>query len=290
MGSDGAADLVAVERHDSGIVEVRLRRADKRNALDAAMFRALARAGASLLDDRRARVIVLSGDGASFCAGLDLAAFATLGAEGAAPRFDPHGAADDSTGDDTAGPGTLVVDGDTHVAQYVCRVWRLIPVPVIAALHGHALGAGLQIALGADVRIAHPDTQLSLRELHWGIIPDMAGTFHMQGLVRDDVARELVYTARIIDAREGERIGLVTRLAGDPRAAALELAAQITERNPDAVRAAKSLFAGASAEAASRHMARERDLIASLVNTPNQREAVMASLEKRPARFVDPAG
>jgi enoyl-CoA hydratase/carnithine racemase len=288
MGSDGASGLVAVERHDSGIVEVQLRRADKRNALDAAMFRALARAGASLLDDRSARVIVLTGDGASFCAGLDLAAFATLGAQGTARRFDPH---DD--GDDMAGPGTLVVDGDTHVAQYVCRVWRLAPVPVVAALHGHALGAGLQIALGADVRIAHPDTQLSLRELHWGIIPDMAGTLHMQGLVRDDVARELVYTARIIDAREGERIGLVTRLADDPRAAALDLAAQIAARNPDAVRAAKVLLSGTSTDAtsgaASRHMARERELIASLVNTPNQREAVMASLEKRPARFVDPA-
>jgi len=292
MGSDGAAGLVAVERHDSGVVEVRLRRADKRNALDAAMFRALARAGASLLDDRRVRVIVLSGEGASFCAGLDLAAFATLGAHGSAERFDPGATTDASNDDsldgDTAGPGTLVVDGDTHVAQYVCRVWRLAPVPVIAAVHGHALGAGLQIALGADVRIAHPDTQLSLREVHWGIIPDMAGTFHMQGLVRDDVARELVYTARILDAREGERIGLVTRLADDPRAAALELAAQIAGRNPDAVRAAKLLFAGASAEAASRHMARERELIASLVNTPNQREAVMASLENRPACFVDP--
>jgi enoyl-CoA hydratase/carnithine racemase len=166
-------------------------------------------------------------------------------------------------------------------------------VPVVAALHGHALGAGLQIALGADARIAHPDTQLSLRELHWGIIPDMAGTLHMQGLVRDDVARELVYTARIIDAREGERIGLVTRLADDPRAAALDLAAQIAARNPDAVRAAKVLLSGTATDvtsgAASRHMARERELIASLVNTPNQREAVMASLEKRPARFVDPA-
>lgn len=289
MGSDDAAGLVAVERHDSGIVEVRLRRADKRNALDAAMFRALARAGASLLDDRRARVIVLSGEGASFCAGLDLAAFATLGADGTAGRFDPRGTTDGSTDADTAGPGTLVVDGDTHVAQYVTRVWRLAPVPVIAAVHGHALGAGLQIALGADVRIAHPDTQLSLRELHWGIIPDMAGTLHMQGLVRDDVARELVYTARIIDAREGERIGLVTRLADDPRGTALELAARIAGRNPDAVRAAKSLFAGASTEVASRHMARERELVAALVNTPNQREAVMASLEKRPARFIDPA-
>ena len=191
--------------------------------------------------------------------------------------------------------GTLfTVGGDmadgriTHLGQQSAWVWQEIPVPVIAAVHGHALGGGCQIALGADVRIAHPDTQLSLREVHWGIIPDMAGTFHMQGLVRDDVARELVYTARILDAREGERIGLVTRLADDPRAAALELAAQIAGRNPDAVRAAKLLFAGASAEAASRHMARERELIASLVNTPNQREAVMASLEKRPASFVDP--
>lgn len=274
---------VRTERHDDGVVEVRLDRPEKRNALDAAMFRALARAGASLLDDRSARVVVLSGEGTSFCAGLDLAAFATLGAGNPSARFDPHG-----TDDDSAGPGTIVVDGDTHLAQYVCRVWQMLPVPVVAALQGHALGAGIQIALGADVRIAHPDTQLSLREVHWGIIPDMAGTLHMRGLVRDDAIRELVYTARIIDAREGERIGLVTRLADDPRSTALALAGEIAGRSPDAVRAAKALLRGPASDA-SRHLVRERELIVSLVNTPNQREAVLASLEKRPARFVDPA-
>jgi enoyl-CoA hydratase/carnithine racemase len=274
---------VAVDRLDGGVVHVRLQRPDKRNALDAAMFRAVARAGARLLDDTSVRAVVVSGDGESFCAGLDLAAFASLGAAANA-RFDPH-----DTTDESAGPGTMMVGGDEHLAQFVCRIWRRIPVPVVAALHGHALGAGVQIALGADVRIAHPDTQVSLREVHWGIIPDMAGTWHMRGLVRDDVMRELVYTARIIDGREAQRVGLVTHLTNDPRAAAIDLAAQIAARSPDAVRAAKALLGDDADGAAAQHMARERELIAALVNGANQREAVMANLDKRPPRFVDPS-
>jgi enoyl-CoA hydratase/carnithine racemase len=87
-------------------------------------------------------------------------------------------------------------------------VWQEVPVPVIAAVHGHALGGGLQIALGADIRIAHPDSQLSVRELHWGITPDMTGTFMLMRLVRNDIARELTYTARIVDGREALELGL----------------------------------------------------------------------------------
>ncbi|MGA0064736.1 MAG: crotonase/enoyl-CoA hydratase family protein [Ilumatobacteraceae bacterium] len=276
---------VAVDRLDNGVVHVRLQRSDKRNALDAAMFRSVARAGARLLSDMTARAVVVSGDGESFCAGLDLSAFGALDSAARNALFDPL-----ATSDESAGPATMMADGDEHLAQFVCRVWRRAPVPVVAAMHGHALGAGLQIALGADVRIAHPDTQVSFREVHWGIIPDMAGTWHAKGLVRDDVMRELVYSARIIDGHEAHRVGLVTHLADDPRTAALELAAEIAARSPDAVRAAKALFDDTAHGTAADHMARERTLIAALIGGSNQREAVMANLDKRPPRFVDPHG
>ena len=100
----------------------------------------------------------------------------------------------------------------THLAQQVCWVWQEVPVPVIAAVHGHALGGGMQIALGTDIRIVHPDTQLSVREVHWGLVPDMTGTLFLSRLVGADVAKELVFTARIFDGREAKELGLVNQL------------------------------------------------------------------------------
>jgi enoyl-CoA hydratase/carnithine racemase len=120
--------------------------------------------------------------------------------------------------------------------------WRELPVPVIAAVHGACLGGGLQIALGADVRIAAPDAQLSVMEIVHGLIPDMSITQTLPRLVRDDVARELVYTGRKVGAEEALELGLVTRIADDPRAAAHELAATIAERSPAAIRSAKRLL------------------------------------------------
>ena len=123
-------------------------------------------------------------------------------------------------------------------------MWQELTVPVIAAVHGHALGGGLQIALGADIRIVHPDTQLSVREVHYGLVPDMTGTLFLSRLVRPDVAKELTFTARIFDGREAADLGLVTRLSDDPLTDAMTLATEIAGRSPDAVRAAKRLFNG----------------------------------------------
>ena len=167
-------------------------------------------------------------------------------------------------------------------------MWQELPVPVIAAVHGHALGGGLQIALGADIRIVHPDTQLSVREVHWGLVPDMTGTLFLSRLVRPDVAKELTFTARIFDGREAAALGLATRLSEDPVAEALELAAEIAGRSPDAVRGAKRLFNRLANEGAAEQFAEERREIADVIGTPNQVEAVMASVENRPARFGDP--
>jgi enoyl-CoA hydratase/carnithine racemase len=259
---------------DGGVAQVRLNRPEKRNALDVAMFRAIAEAGASLTSEPSVRVVVLAGEGASFCAGLDFSAFEQMAGDGSI------------AGDGGPGIGDLTESGLTHLGQQVCWVWQEIDVPVIAALHGHALGGGLQIALGADIRIAHPDTKLSVREAHWGLTPDMTGTFQLARLVRPDVAKELSFTARIIDARQGHAVGLVTRLSDDPLAAAGELAAEIVGRSPESVRGVKALFNTMLNAGAAEQFALERRTIGALIGTPNQVEAIAASFDNRPPSFT----
>ncbi|MBA3803929.1 MAG: enoyl-CoA hydratase/isomerase family protein, partial [Acidimicrobiia bacterium] len=168
-----------------------------------------------------------------------------------------------------------------------CWVWQEIPVPVIAAVHGHALGGGLQIALGADIRIAHPDTTLSVRELHWGLTPDMTATLTLTRLVRPDVAKELTFSARLVDGTEAAALGLVTRLSETPRDDALAMASELAQRSPDAVRGAKALFGRLLDEHAAEQFAAERETIEGLVGSPNQVEAVMAGFESRPPVFRD---
>lgn len=259
-----------------GVADVRMNRADKRNALDNAMFQALADTGERLKTEPGLRCVVLSGEGPSFCAGLDFASFQMM-------------AGGDGVGGGDGNPGAMKEGRITHLGQQVCWVWQEIPVPVIAAVHGHALGGGIQIALGADIRIVHPETQMSIRELHWGLVPDMTGTLMLSSLVRADVAKELVFTARIFDGREAHALGLATRLSDSPRDDALSLAAEIAGRSPDAVRGAKALLNGLFNSGAAEQFAAERRMISSLIGRPNQVEAVMANFEKRPAVFADPA-
>ncbi|CAN5642064.1 crotonase/enoyl-CoA hydratase family protein [soil metagenome] len=276
--SDEQFGRVVIDVRD-GVADVRLNRPDKRNALDGAMFLAIAAAGERLIHEPGVRAVVLSGEGASFCAGLDFGGFLAMAAG------EPTAAPTEESGH----PGSMVPGRITHLAQQICWVWQEVPVPVIAALHGHALGGGLQLALGADVRIAHPGTKLSVREGHWGLIPDMTGTFVLSQLVRPDIAKELTFTARIFEAVEGERLGVVTRLADDPHAAATALAAEIAGNSPDAVRAAKTLFARRFHAGAAEHLRAERDAIAALIGAPNQVEAVTAEFERRPPAFTDPS-
>jgi enoyl-CoA hydratase/carnithine racemase len=176
----------------------------------------------------------------------------------------------------------------THLGQQVCWVWQEVPVPVIAAVHGHALGGGLQIALGADIRIVHPATKMSVREVHWGLVPDMTGTFLLSKLVRPDVAKELTFTARVFDGAEASRLGLATRLSETPWEDARALAAEIAGRSPGAVRGAKELFNRVLHEGAAEQFAAERRVIGGEIGTPNQVEAVMAGFEDRAPVFNDP--
>lgn len=265
-------DRVTISIED-GIADLRMNRAEKRNALDNAMFTSLAAAGEYLKTLSELRAVVLSGDGASFCAGLDFGSFQAM--------------AQGSSGQGGSVNAGAMADGRiTHLAQQVCWVWQEVPVPVIAAVHGHALGGGMQIALGADIRIVHPDTQLSVREVHWGLIPDMTGTLMLSRLVRPDIVKDLVFSARVFSGAEGFELGVVTRLSKTPQADAMDLAQEIAGRSPDAVRGAKKLINLMANDGAAQQFAAEREVIGKLIGGVNQVEAVMSHFEKRPPKFI----
>ena len=262
----------------NGVADVRMNRADKRNALDGAMFSALAAAGERLKTEPGLRAVVLSGEGSSFCAGLDFSSFQAM-SSGAN--------ADDAAKATDGNPGSMEQGRITHLGQQVAWVWQEVPVPVIAAVHGHALGGGIQVALGADIRIVHPDTQMSVREIHWGLVPDMTGTLMLSQLVRADIAKELVFTARVFDGREAYSLGLATRLSDTPYEDAMAMALEIAGRSPSAVRGAKELINGLLHDKAAAQFAAERRVIGSLIGKPDQVEAVMSNFDKRPAVFID---
>ena len=270
---------------DAGVADVRLNRPEKRNALDGAMFLALAEAGERMKTEPGLRCVVLSGEGASFCAGLDFGSFQQM-SDG--DRAGDRG--DRAEGERPAGNPASMADGRiTHLGQQVAWVWQEVPVPVIAAVHGHALGGGIQIALGADIRIVHPEAQLSVREVHWGLVPDMTGTLTLSRLVRPDVAKELTFTARMVSGSEALALGLATRLSETPREDALAMAAEIAARSPEAVRGAKALFNRLFVAGAAEQLAEERRVIGGLIGSPNQVESITANFERRPPTFTDPA-
>ena len=271
------SDRVLISITD-GVADVVFNRADKRNALDNAMFTAIAEAGERLKSEPGVRAVVLSGDGASFCADLVITSFQEMS------RCD--GVSTDAANAEGS-PGQMDGDRITHLGQQVCWVWQELKVPVIAAVHGHALGGGLQIALGADIRIVHPDTKMSVREVYWGLVPDMTGTFVLSKLVRPDVAKELTFTARMFTGTEAAELGLATRLSDDPKADALSLAGEIASMSPGAVQGSKALFNRIVDEGAAEQFAAERRTIGAQIGTPNQIEAVMAGFEKRPAVYAD---
>ena len=263
---------------EDGVADVRLTRTDKMNALDDAMFKALVAAGERLKTEKGVRAAVVSGDGKAFCAGLDMGNFGKM-------------ASGERDGGKSSTGSSLVTaertPGGSNRAQHAVMVWREQPVPVIAAVHGVAFGGGFQLALGADLRFVTADTRMSVMEIKWGLVPDMAGMVLMRGLVRDDVARELTYTGRIFDGEEAARLGLATRVCADPRAEALALAAEIAGKSPTAIRAAKRLLdmvADADQHAILKAESVEQ---AALIGSPNQVEAVMSNMQKRAAAYAD---
>jgi enoyl-CoA hydratase/carnithine racemase len=265
-------DRVTVTMLASGVADVRLVRADKMNALDLRMFDALIAAAEKLHKTKGLRAVVMSGEGRAFCAGIDTGRFA---------------GSSDGDAEVRAKRDTVVrTHGPANIPQQAVWGWRTLPVPVIAAVHGVAFGGGFQLALGADMRFVAPDTRMSIMEIKWGLIPDMAGTPILPHLVRDDVLRDLTYTGRIFSAKEGLDYGLVTRICDDPRAVALEAADEIAGKNPHAIRAAKRMLNNLAGDPAPALLAESVEQ-KQLSGSSNQQEAVRANLEKRAPKFTD---
>ena len=262
-------DRVLVSR-DGAVAHVTLNRPDKRNGLDLPMFEGLIAAGERLAADSSVRAVVLSGAGKAFCAGLDWKAF---------------------MGDPSSGQKLLHrPDGKpANLAQQVAWVWQEVPVPVICAIQGQALGGGLQIAMGADIRYVDPDAQLSVMEIRWGLIPDMGLTQTLARTVPTDVLKELTWSGRIVGAEEAVRLGLATRIEEDPLAAAKETAAAIAGRSPHAIRASKRLLRDAPGLGPKESFLLETELQLPLLGSPNQMEAVQANFQKRDPEFSDPS-
>jgi enoyl-CoA hydratase/carnithine racemase len=264
-------DRVRVQIGASGVATVTMIRTDKHNALDQAMFEALMQAAERLAANAAVRAVVLHGEGKSFCSGLDIASFMT----------------------GQGGTDVLLVRDDDRLANFAQRVaydWSLVPAPVIAAIHGNCFGGGLQIALGADIRIAAPDAKLCIMEVKWGLVPDMGITQTLPRLVPIDVAKELTFSGRIVSGSEGSALGLVTRTAEDPLAAALALAEEIAQKSPDAVRAAKRLYDETwTSNDSAAALVLESDLQVGLIGKANQIAAVTAGMSGAPPVFVDPA-
>lgn len=265
-------DRVTITMLDDGIADVRMNRPDKMNALDADQWAALVEAIDQLKATDGLRVVVLSGEGRAFCAGLDLASMAG--------ERDPG----------TSSTGHSLADrtkGIANHAQYVAWGWRELAVPVIAAVHGVAFGAGSQIMAGADIRIVHPDTRIAIMEMKWGLVPDVGGMPLWRTQVADDVLREMIYTNREFNGHEAKAMGFATHVSDDPRAHALELAKVIANKNPHAIRGAKRLCNAIATATDAALLQAESDEQVKVIRTPNQMEAVMAEMQKRKPNFTD---
>ncbi len=263
-----ANERVSIDLGEDGVAQVRLTRPDKMNALDPEMFERIIAAGSALHHMQGLRAVVLSGEGASFCAGLDTSTFG-------------------QQKDEDAPSLTERTYGDSNKFQQVATQWRKLPVPVICAIQGVCFGGGMQIASGADIRVAAPDARMAIMELKWGLVPDMGGYALWRGLVRDDVLRELIYTNRQFSGREAQEYGLATFVDSDPQTRATAIATEIAARNPHAIRAAKRL-SNAMADHGNDEllMAESREQHA-IMRTENQIEAVMAGMAKRAPVFKD---
>jgi len=257
--------LTTIQDH---IATVTFNRPEKMNALDFTQFRAIIDAGEKIAQDASVRVVVIRGEGRAFCAGLDVSGF-TPDSELTTTPLIPR------------------THGITNIWQHAVWVWRALPVPVIAAVHGVAFGGGLQIMLGADIKYVTADTKLSIMEMKWGIIPDMAGTQLMRHSVRDDIIRELTYTNRVFSGTEAVQYGFATHVSDQPYEDAMALAAEIASKSPSAIVKAKKVLNAApylSQEDGLMMESVEQDAI---IKKKNQLEAVFSSMQKRPGNFDD---
>ena len=254
---------------DGPVATVTLSRPEKRNALDLPMIEGIVAAADSLKDRRDIHAVVLTGAGEAFCAGLDVSAMPMLAKVAGEAGFQTR------------------THGASNLFQATAMAWAELPQPVIAALHGYAFGGGFQIMLGADFRVAAPETRFSIMEGRWGLVPDMGGMVLMRRLARGDIIRRLTYTAEQFSAADAQAWGFVTELDNDPLTRAQALAAEIAAKSPDAVRAAKALITETELMGVADTLIAESAAQERLVGTPNQMEAVMAGMQKRAPVFKD---
>lgn len=258
--------LLKVIELPEGIVEVKLARAEKRNALSFDLLREILHAGKSLRHRRDIRAVLLTGEGSSFCAGIDLK--------------------------DLRNPKNkmtallALLSPRANLFQKVFLCWRDLPFPVIAVLHGHCLGAGMQLALGADFRVATADCQLSIMEAKWGLLPDMGASVTLRGLVGLDRAKELTMTARVLTGTEAHSLGLVSHVSDQPYQRAVELAQSILQRSPDAIAGIKQLFNAMTSKSEYRSLSLERKWQLRLLRGKNFRRA--AERDKDPSTSYEP--
>lgn len=254
---------------DGHIAQVTLNRPDKHNAVNLEMFDALGNVAQQLAGNESLRAVVLHGAGPNFCAGIDIEIFRrdelVIDAQSMAP----------------------VEPSPANRFQRAAYAWRELPVPVICAITGVAFGAGLQIALGADLRYASADASLSIMEIKWGLIPDMAISTTMRGLLPVDRVKELAWSGRVVDADEALQLGLVTAIHDDPLAAAMHYANSICAKSPDAIQSMKRLCNSAWQMSESEALRLEAELQLGVLGEENQLEAVMANVEKRVPEFKD---
>lgn len=255
--------------YENHIAFVRLTREDKMNAVDQEMIDGIIAAGQEVAASD-ARAVIVSGEGKAFCAGIDITGLSGMMGKDPADALMPrsHG------------------DGTTNQWQEVAMIWHRMEMPVIAAIHGVCFGAGIQLALGADIRIAAPGTRFAVMEMKWGIVPDMGGMVLLPKLVRSDVLRRMTYTAEQVEATQALEWGLITEISDDPQAAALALATTIAGKSPSAIRAAKRLISIAESQDDAAILEAESRLQSELIGKPHQMEVIAAEMGKRPAKFA----
>lgn len=267
MNNPEPAARTALSIDGYGVAHLCLTRPDKMNALDPAMIGALISAGEDLSAMAGLRAVVISGQGRAFCAGLDLASISSGG-----------GITDNLV---------TRTHGNANQFQQLAMQFRKLPLPVIAAVHGVCFGGGLQIAAGADLRVVAPDSRLAVMELKWGIVPDMGHFSLWRGIVRSDALRDLTYTAREITGTQAHAMGFATYVDADPLARALAIAREIANKNPDAIRAAKRLFALSEDASEDVVLHAESAEQSRLLGSANQIEAVASAMAGRAAQFED---
>lgn len=250
------------------IADIKLNRPEKMNALDQDMFKAIIEAGENIKQDQTVRCVVLSGAGKCFCAGMDT------------ENFNPQ-----NKGEIFDEPLASRTHGIGNIFQQIAWIWREIPVPVIAAVHGVAIGGGLNIMSGADVKFITSDTKLSIMELKWGLIPDMAGSQLWRHNVREDIIRELMYTHRMFSGQDAVQYGFATHISENPYEDAMKLAGEIASKNPTAIVKSKKMINEAPYLSAADGLMMESIEQSQIIRSKNQIEAVMATMQKRDADF-----